>query len=170
MVHFILIIQVLEDSKKVILEVSFCFPQCKRKDGRGESISSYLDLSLLSGFLVSQASSTILCSRGQWIIHLAPAKFLLCLLHHYYSSKPSITIEKNVFVVKHLRATHSTFQMVHYQLQVRCAFVSLATTFSGWPPSRRRLCARETRNTASFHGQSKSKHVPEATKKDATRE
>lgn len=38
-----LIIQVLENHGKVILEVSFCFPQWKRNSGRGAPISSCWD-------------------------------------------------------------------------------------------------------------------------------
>lgn len=127
-----LILQILEDHGKVILEVSFCFPQWKRNSGRGELINSCLDLSLLSGFLASHALSPILCSRGQWITHPAPVRFLLCLLYHYHSSKPGIT-KKNQLVVlaaKHLGAARSTFQIAHYQFQVRCAFVSLAISLS----------------------------------------
>lgn len=54
-----LIIQVLEDHGKVILEVTFYFPQWKRNSDRGEPISSHLDLSLLTGFLTSHTSSPV---------------------------------------------------------------------------------------------------------------
>lgn len=148
-----LIIQVLENHGKVILEVSFCFPQWKRNSGRGEPISSCWDFSLLCGFLACHTLSPILCSRDQWITHPAPAKFLLCLLYHYHPSKPSIIIKKKKiveFVAQHLGAAPSTIQMANYQLQVRYAFVSLTISLSGLPFYRRRRRARDTTNHSSI--------------------
>lgn len=140
-------IQVLEDHGKVILAVSLYSPQW------GEPISSCLDLSLLSGFLASHASSPILCSRGRWIIHPAPAKFLLFLLYRYRSSKQSITKKpKKTCSVgcEALGAAPSTFHIAHYQLQLRCAFLSLAISLSGLPLHRRWRHAKSTMKHSSI--------------------